>query len=120
MPTFTSRIKGHDTSGRRRLIQLLGFAAPFAAGQSFPPDLSLPDRPDKERRLPNGRSMNEAIIKEDLKRNLEDLKKIRDLAAEVEKDIEKTGGQVVSMDNLKKLEEVEKLSKRIRDRMRRH
>lgn len=98
---------------------MLGLAAPFAAGQSFPPDLSLPDRPDKERRLPNGRSLNEAIIKEDLKRNQEDLRKIRDLAAEVEKDIEKTGGQVVSMDNLKKLEEVEKLSKRIRDRMRR-
>jgi hypothetical protein len=98
----------------------MGFAAPLAAAQSLPLDLSQPDRADKERRLPNGRSMNEAIIKDDLKRNLDDLRKIRDLAAEVEKDIEKTIGQVVSMDNLKKLEEVEKLSKRIRGRMRRH
>jgi hypothetical protein len=38
----------------------------------------------------------------------------------VEKDIEKSGGQVVSMANLRKLEEVEKTSKRIRDRMRRY
>lgn len=120
MPTFTSRIKGHDTSGRRRLLQLLGLAAPVAAAQSFPPELIQRDDANRDRRLPNGRSQNEAMIKQDHKRNLEDLKKMRDLIADVEKDIEKTGGQVVSMDNLKRLEELEKASKRIRDRMRRY
>gem|GEM_PF-3035775 len=63
--------------------------------------------------------LNEALIKEDHKRNLEDLRKMQGLIGEVEKDIEKSGGHVVSMDNLRKLEEIEKTSKRIRDRMRR-
>lgn len=120
MPTFTSRITGHDTSGRRRLLQLLGLAAPVAAAQSIPPELIRGGDEKRDRRLPNGRSLNEALIKEDHKRNLADLKKIKDLADEVEKDIEKSGGQVVSMTNLRKLEEVEKTSKRIRDRMRRY
>lgn len=120
MPTFTSRIKGHDTSGRRRLLQLLGLAAPVAAAQSYPPELIQRDDRNRDRRLPNGRSQAEAMIKDDHKRNLEDLKKMRDLIGEVEKDIEKTAGQVVSITNLKKLEEIEKTSKKIRDRMRRY
>lgn len=99
---------------------MLGLAAPLAAGQSIPPELIRRDDDNRNRRLPNGRSQTEAIIKEDHKRNLEDLKKIHDLIADVETDLEKTSGHVVSMDNLKKLEEVEKTSKRIRDRMRRY
>jgi hypothetical protein len=99
---------------------LLGLAAPVAAAQSYPPELIQRDDRNRERLLPDGRSQNEAIIKEDHKRNLEDLKKMRDLIADVEKAIEKTGGQVVSLDNLKRLEELEKTSKRVRDRMRRY
>ena len=98
---------------------MLGLAAPLAAGQT---SAQPPTRPEDEpwnRKLPNGRSMSEALIKEDHERNLADLKKMRNLIGEVEKEIEKTGGQVVSMDNLKRLEELEKTSKRIRDRMRR-
>ena len=64
--------------------------------------------------------MSEALIKEDFKRNMADLRKMRELIDEVEKDIEKSSGQVVSLDNLKRLEEVEKASRRIRGRMRRH
>ncbi|MBE0658911.1 MAG: hypothetical protein IH602_14560 [Bryobacteraceae bacterium] len=99
---------------------MLGLAAPVAAAQSYPPELIQRDDRNRERRLPDGRSQTEAMIKEDHKRNLEDLKKMRDLIADVEKDIEKTGGQVVSLDNLKRLEELEKTSKRVRDRMRRY
>ncbi len=99
---------------------MLGLAAPVAAAQSYPPELIQRDDRNRDRRLPDGRSQNEAIIKEDHKRNLEDLKKMRDLIADVEKAIDKTGGQVVSLDNLKRLEELEKTSKRVRDRMRRH
>lgn len=120
MPTFTSRITGHDTSGRRRLLRLLGLASPLAAAQSIPPELIRGGEEKRERRLPNGRSLDEALIRDDHKRNIDDLKRIRNLAEEVEKDIEKSGGQVVSMVNLKKLEEMEKTSKRIRDRMRRY
>lgn len=99
---------------------MLGLAAPVVAAQSYPPELIQRDDRNRDRRLPDGRSQNEAIIKEDHKRNLEDLKKMRDLIADVEKAIDKTGGQVVSLDNLKRLEELEKTSKRVRDRMRRH
>lgn len=99
---------------------MLGLASPLAAAQSIPPELIRREDEKRDRRLPNGRSLDEALIKEDHKRNLIDLRKIKDLADEVEKDIEKSGGQVVSMANLRKLEEVEKTSKRVRDRMRRY
>lgn len=99
---------------------MLGLAAPLASAQSYPPELIRRDDENRDRRLPNGRSQTEALIKEDHKRNLQDLKRMRELIDEVEKDIEKTGGQVVSMDNLKKLEDLENAAKRIRGRMRRY
>lgn len=63
--------------------------------------------------------MNEAILKEDHKRNLEDLQKIKELIVDVEESLDKTAQHVLSIENLKRLEEVEKLSRRIRSRMKR-
>ncbi|MBA3973838.1 MAG: hypothetical protein C0504_06425 [Candidatus Solibacter sp.] len=99
---------------------MLGLAAPLAAGQTIAQQPARPEDERWNRKLPDGRSMSEALIKEDFKRNMADLRKMRELIDEVEKDIEKSSGQVVSLDNLKRLEEVEKASRRIRGRMRRH
>jgi len=97
---------------------MFGGAATVSA-QELPPYATGQRQGREDKRLPDGRLQSEAMLKEDHKKNLEELKKMRDLIASVEDEIEKSGGHVLSMENLKKLEEVEKLSKRIRDRMRR-
>lgn len=100
---------------------MLGAALPAAAAaQSIPPELMTSQGDDRRpKRLPNGRLISEAIIKEDNRRNLDELKKIREITAALEKDLEETEGHVLSIDNLKRLEEIEKLSRSIRGRMRR-
>jgi hypothetical protein len=84
-----------------------------------PDPLSLPPRPNEEepKRLPDGRLQSEAIIKDELKRNLADIEKMNQLLAEVKTDMEKNEGHVLSLGSVKKLEELEKLSKKIRGRM---
>lgn len=78
-----------------------------------------PPEEDELRRLPNGRLQSEEIRKANHKDNLRDLEQIRMLAESVQSEIEKNEGHVLSLANLKKLEEVERLSRKIRDRMRR-
>ncbi len=73
------------------------------------------DDDKRDKRLPNGRSQTEAMLKEDHKRNIADLQKMKDLIGEVEMELEKNDRHVLSMDNLRKLEELEKMSRRVRD-----
>jgi hypothetical protein len=98
---------------------MAGLAAPLLSAQSIPPELITGDDGKREKRLPDGRSQTEAMLKEDHKRNMADLQKMKDLIGEVEKELEKNDRHVLSMDNLRKLEELEKTSRRVRERMRR-
>lgn len=99
---------------------MIGLAAPLLPAQSLPPDRITGDDDKREKRLPDGRSQTEAMLKEDHKRNLADLQKMKDLIGEVETDLEKNDRHVLSMANLRNLEELEKLSRRVRERMRRY
>jgi len=69
--------------------------------------------------MPNGRRRSEEIRRADFNDNLRDLDDIKKLVEEVRAELEKTDGHVLSLGNLKKLEEVEKRSRRIRARMKR-
>jgi hypothetical protein len=60
------------------------------------------------------------ILKEDYKKNLEDLDKIRGLASGIEDEFKKGDRHVLSLKALKDLEEIEKISRRIRQRMKRY
>lgn len=71
-------------------------------------------------RLPDGRSQNDEILKADHKRNLEDAGDLLRLAEELKIELEKNDRYVLSMGMLKKTEEIEKLSKRIRSRLKRY
>ncbi|HNY40993.1 MAG TPA: hypothetical protein PKJ41_11380 [Bryobacteraceae bacterium] len=119
MPTFISRITGHDSNRRRRLLAWLGLAPALLGAQSLPPEVIPGEEDSRGKRMPDGRSMSEAILKEDHKRNLADLGKMKEIIAEVERSLEKNAQHVLSIDNLKRLEEVERLSRRVRGRMRR-
>ena len=74
---------------------------------------------DAPARLPDGRSQNEEILKADHERNLKDAGELLKLAEELKIELEKNDRYVVSVGMLKKTEEIEKLSKRIRGRLNR-
>jgi predicted RND superfamily exporter protein len=71
------------------------------------------------RRLPDGRSQAEAIVKEDHERSLKDAAELVKLAEELKEELEKNDRHVISVGSIKKTEEIEKLAKRIRSRMKR-
>lgn len=76
-------------------------------------------REPEERRLPSGRSQKEAILEAEFKKTLEDVSRLVELAEELKADLEKHDRYVLSIPALKKTEEIEKLAKRIRSRLRR-
>ncbi|MEJ7606191.1 MAG: hypothetical protein WKF37_07960 [Bryobacteraceae bacterium] len=73
----------------------------------------------EEPKLPDGRSQREAILKADHEKSVKDAADLMKLSDELRVDLEKNDRHVLSVATLKKLEEMEKLVKRIRGRMRR-
>lgn len=87
--------------------------SPFPADR--PPHTSNPPSD----RLPDGRSRTEEILKADHAQSLKDLDELKKLTEEVKIEFEKNDRHVLSVGALKKLEEMEKLAKKIRSRMKR-
>jgi hypothetical protein len=79
---------------------------------------SIKDEP--EVKLPNGKSQKDEIIRVDYERNLRDAGELARLSAEIKDDLEKGDRYLVSTKTLKKLDDVEKLSRDIRQRLRRN
>ncbi len=115
MPTLTSFIRFQFTN--LAFIALLA-ASPAIAAPQFP-DVPAQRDQEEEKRLPNGKLQSEAILKADYKANLKDLEKLRKTAEAVEEDLRKNQGRVLSLKAMKDLEEVEKIARRIRGRMKR-
>ena len=82
------------------------------------PKESIPDPSDM--RLPNGKSQKEEILKADHEKSLDDASKLMQLTEELKIELEKNDRHVLSVGMLKKLDDIEKLSKRIRSRLRRY
>ena len=94
---------------------LLLIVVMFASAQDPPPPV-FPDNTE-DVKLPNGTSQRQAILKSEHKKSLEDSAKLVELAGQVQADLDKTDANVVSLKTIKQLEEIEKLSKRIRLRL---
>jgi len=75
------------------------------------------DEPDV--RLPDGKSQREEILKEEHKKAIADSDKLIKLAEELKADLEKEEHHVLSVSSLKKTEEIEKLARKIRERLKR-
>src|SRR5437867_2558830 len=90
----------------------------IAAAQD-PFDLPRVDQGKREPRLPNGKSQRDAIAKDDFKRNSQDADELMRLSAELKDDLDKSGSQIVSVKTLKKLDDIEKLARGIRGRLKR-
>ena len=71
-----------------------------------------------DRRLPNGQLQEEAILKADYEQNVKDARELTALAKSIELDFDKNDQNVLSLGLLKKLDDVEKITKRIRGRVR--
>lgn len=79
-------------------------------------DLSVPD---PSLRGPDGKDRTQELLKADHASNLKDLSTINKLSDDIKMELEKNDRHVLSVSALKKLDEIEKIAKRIRGRMRR-
>jgi len=91
-------------------VLLVGFA--FAFGQ-------LPKR-EEPVRLPSGKLQSDEILKADHEKSIKDAGELLKLAEDLKIELEKNDAHVLSVGAVKKTEEIEKLAKRIRQRMKRY
>jgi hypothetical protein len=73
---------------------------------------------DQDVTLPNGKSQKDEILKSEHQQNLKDAAELAELADQLKIDLEKNDRFVVSMATIKKTDDIEKLAKRIRSRLR--
>jgi hypothetical protein len=79
-----------------------------------------PPGQQNDTKLPNGKSQHDEIAKDDYKRNLDDAAELLKLATELKSDFEKESAYVVSLKDIKKTEDIEKLERNIRGRLKRY
>jgi hypothetical protein len=97
-----------------RILALLAFAV------VLPSQVAVGTQEDEEPRLPDGRSQKQAILKANHKQNLADAAKLVGLAESLKAELEKNEHFVLSLASLKKTEDIERLAKGIRNRLRQY
>lgn len=102
---------------KRLSLALLLFCGCFAQG---PPTGQFPPAAPDEPKLPNGKSQRNAIVKADYQKNLQDSAELAKLAEDLKSDLEKSDKNIVSVKTIKQTEEIEKLARNIRSRLRRY
>jgi hypothetical protein len=92
---------------------------------SSPPQRGAQDQPqsssrsqDDGARLPNGKLQRDEILKPEHQQNLKDAAQLVELSQQLQEDLEKNDSYVLSLSTLKKTDDIEKLVKKIRSRMR--
>ena len=70
--------------------------------------------------LPNGKSQRSEITRVDHENNLRDAAELVRLATDINSELQKSGAGVLSLKTLKNVERAEKLSKEIRQRLKRN
>lgn len=95
----------------RRCTLLMALAAICLAqapqSEPQPPDVTLP----------NGKSQRDEILKAELAENVKDAGQLVEMAQQLRSDLEKNGRYVFSLSDCKKAEDIEKLARKIRNRM---
>jgi hypothetical protein len=77
-----------------------------------------PDDPQPRNKLPNGKTQSEEILKADHAKSLIELKQITELSESLAADMERDTPHVLSLNSIKKVEEIERLARRVKGRMR--
>jgi hypothetical protein len=100
---------------RTRILLALALALAISAQ---PPTHPHPtEEPPEDARLPNGKLQRDEILKAEFQKSREDARELSKLAEELKSDLEKNDRYVLSIATLKKTEDIEKLAKRIHDRL---
>jgi hypothetical protein len=102
------------------MIALVACLAGFAFQQSTTAPRTTPHRPGEQEEviLPNGKAQKDEILRAEYTQNIKDAADLSDLAQQLKLDLEKNDRYVVSMATIKKTDDIEKLAKRIRSRLR--
>lgn len=109
----------------RNLRRVLLFLAPttlmtrFLAGQELPGSAEAPPTRPEDVRLPNGKKQRDAILKADYEENVKDAQALVARSRQFQEELEKSDQYVLSLGLLKELDDIEKIVRRIRGRMRR-
>jgi hypothetical protein len=98
---------------------ILTVALALQAQPPAPHAPSLPEAAPEDVRLPSGKLQREEILKYDYQKSLEDARALSKLADELKVDMEKNDYNVLSLATLKKVDEIDKLAKRIHYRLKR-
>jgi hypothetical protein len=106
---------------RRALVSIVPAAllAKLLPGQDITnnPAPMPPAHPD-DVRLPNGKKQRDAILKADYEQNVKDAQELVTRARDFQQGLEKSDQYVFSLGLLKQLDDIEKIARRIRGRMR--
>ncbi len=111
-----------DLTIHSRVRRALLLLVPAALGPRLLPAQKTypnPGDPPEDVRLPNGKRQQDEILKQEYEQNVKDAQELLNLARSFEEDLEKDDRFVLSVSSLKKLDDMEKLTKRIRSRMKR-
>ena len=95
---------------------LLPAAMQDASQPGIPPRRPFPPQEEDEK-LPNGKSQKDAIAKQQHEQALKDTDELIAAAQQLKQELEKSGTYVVSVSSVKKTEDIEKLARRIRGRL---
>jgi hypothetical protein len=91
----------------------------MTAQQGIPSHSLPPPEVTEDTRLPNGKLQREEILKADYQKTLEDARTLSKLTDALKADLEKSDYNVLSLGMLKKIDDIDRLAKRIRDRLKR-
>lgn len=97
------------------LAASLALTAQSPPERPFPPEIEQPG----DVRLPNGKLQRDEILRADYEKTLEDARSLARLSSELKSDLEKGDYDVLSLATLKKTGEIDRLARRIHDRLRR-
>ncbi len=108
--------------GRTRRTALFTFASAFLSAQEQDQQnpnqqLPIPPNPGEDRKLPNGKSQKDAIAKQEHEQMLKDANDLITVAQQLKEELQKAGDYVVPVASVKKTEEIERLARRIRGRL---
>lgn len=121
MRSSTSPATALRWSRRTVIVSLLASAALPAQveePQQQPRDRQpFPPNPEEDRKLPNGKSQKDAIAKDEHEKALKDADDLVAMAEQLRDEIKRAGDFVVPVGSVKKTEEIEKLARKIRGRL---
>lgn len=99
-------------------LAVLGLSCALLAGAQADRVPEPGGREEKNARLPNGRLQSEEILKAEHEKSLSEVAKLVKLAEDLQDELLKNDRHVLSLAALKKCEEIEKLAKKLKGRIR--